>query len=246
MSFIGRALGRLPPRLDPRTLRLSSYLRGLPASPPARDWDAKLPATTPLYRNDELGDCAIASAATMVLTWTTQQGSPFGALVGDVVKAYRDVSGYDGHPETDRGCNMLDVLKYWRKVGIAGHKIRAYLKLDHDNIEQLQSAINLFGSVYCGASLPRSSMKPGAWCMPAGSGDDKPGSWGGHAMACSTYDRLGVHFRTWGHRQAASWGWWSDFVDEAYAVISDDWVSAARAAPNGFDLSALERDLEAL
>lgn len=247
MSVLDRALGKHPPRLDPRTLRLASYLRDLPAAPPARDWDDRLPPQTDLYQNDTIGDCAIASAATMIQTWTSQQGSTFQPTTRDVIDAYSAVSGYrPGEPETDRGCDMLAVLKHWRKVGIAGHRIRAFVKLDHDDIEQLKTAINLFGVVYCGASLPRSSMRPGPWLSPAGSGDDAVGSWGGHAMPCATFDRLGVCFRTWGRRQRAGWRWWFDFVDEAYAVLSDDWLDRARISPNGFDLTALERDLQVI
>ncbi len=246
MSLLGRCLGKHAPKIDPRTLRLSSYLRTIPAPPPARDFDAKLPSQTELYDNDRVGDCAIASAAMMIQTWTSQQGARSQPSTRDVLAAYSAVSGYvPSQPDTDRGCDMLAVLKYWRTTGIAGHRIRAFVKLDHDDLEQIQTAINLFGSVYCGASLPLSAREEGTWDRQAGDGDDAVGSWGGHAMACSTFDHYGVHFRTWGARQRASWQWWSDFVDEAYVVLSDDWF-ARGLSPNGFDLAALDSDLEAL
>ncbi len=143
---------------------------------------------------------------------------------------------------------MLSVLKYWARSGIDGRKCRAYLKLDHDNIPQLKIANRLFGPLYVGASLPRSVMKSSAIWSSIGNltGDNRIGSWGGHAMGCPKLDRLGGSFYTWGARQRFTWRWWLDYVDEVYAVLSDDWFGVDGPAPNGFDNAALSRDLAAL
>lgn len=248
MSFIGRALGKLAPQLDPRTLRLASYLqpRDVPAPPPRRDWAEALPLNLESYRNHEIGDCTVAAAAHHMQTWTAQHGVERVATERDVLEAYRAVSGYDGRPETDRGADMLTVLKHWRRTGVGGHKVRAFVKLDHDDELQVRIAINLFGGVYTGAMLPRAAQDLRTiWDVPQARliGDHAPGSWGGHAMACVGYSRIGPCFLTWGRRKWATWQWWQAYVDEAYAVISDDWVADGKVAPNGFDLDALNSDL---
>jgi hypothetical protein len=248
-----RYLGKLAPRLDPRTLRLAPYLVGIPAAPPRRDWFGVLPAELDMYQNDRIGDCAIASAATLLQVWTGQNAALVRLTDDDVIAAYSAVGGYvAGEPETDRGCDMLSVLNYWRKFGIGGHRIAAFVKLDHDNPYQIQAAINLFGGVYVGASLPKSAMASGGlWMAPDHNGPDsdrdRVGGWGGHAMACASFDRRTATFGTWGDRQRATWGWWLKYVDECYAVLSPEWIdNLTRLAPSGFDLAQLLADLEAL
>jgi hypothetical protein len=44
-----------------------------------------------------------------------------------------------------------------------------------------------------------------------------------------------------------SWQFYDAYMDEAFAVLSTDWISAsAKAAPNGFDMAALQQDLAAV
>lgn len=248
MTALGLCLGKLAPRFDPRTLRLASYMRDVPAPPPARDWASELPLELEDYRNREIGCCAIASQAHLQQTWSSQHGARRIPSERDVLDAYRAVSGWDGRPATDRGIDMLTALNHWRKVGIGGRKIRAFVKLDHDDWLQLRVALNLFGGLYVGASLPLSVRTPRSmWNVPLGEklvGEHAVGSWGGHAMACVGYSRLGVTFITWGGMQLASWPWFLAYADEVYAAISDEWVSSEHAAPNGFDLDALNADLQ--
>jgi hypothetical protein len=40
-----------------------------------------------------------------------------------------------------------------------------------------------------------------------------------------------------------TWAFWNVYVDEAYALVSPDWIGAKGKAPNGFALAALEADL---
>ena len=43
-----------------------------------------------------------------------------------------------------------------------------------------------------------------------------------------------------------TWNFWNIYCDEAYAVLSPDWIGQAKLAPSGFDLAALEADLAAV
>jgi len=56
------------------------------------------------------------------------------------------------------------------------------------------------------------------------------------------YDPSGLTVVTWGALKRMTWGFWSAYCDEAYAVLSDDFLTADRT-PAGVDLAALEQDL---
>ena len=64
-------LGKLPARVDPRTLSLARYVDRelLPAPPPALDLSARV-GEWPMYANDRLGDCTTAAAGHMIEAWT--------------------------------------------------------------------------------------------------------------------------------------------------------------------------------
>jgi len=47
---------------------------------------------------------------------------------------------------------------------------------------------------------------------------------------------------TWGALQRMTWGFWSAYCDEAYALLSNDFLTADRT-PAGVDLATLESDL---
>ncbi len=65
-------------------------------------------------------------------------------------------------------------------------------------------------------------------------------------MSVAAYDQTGLALVTWGSIKICTWRWWSAYVDEAFAVLSPEWVEDALAAPNGFDLEQLRSDLGAI
>ena len=74
-------------------------------------------------------------------------------------------------------------------------------------------------------------------------GDDRPGSWGGHAVDVVRYGAAGLTIVTWGSLKEMTWSFWDRYCDEAYCILSRDFLDGDRA-PNGFDLGALRADLE--
>jgi hypothetical protein len=59
------------------------------------------------------------------------------------------------------------------------------------------------------------------------------------------YDQRGLTVVTWGALQRMTWGFLYAYCDEAYAVLSQDWIShTTNLAASGFDLAALENDLQ--
>lgn len=250
MSLFGK-LGKLAVRYDTRTMHMADYvnLRSMPANPPARDWTEGMPADLGMMLNDQIGDCAYAAPGHMVQVWTANRGAMVTLADSAIEKAYEATGYRPGQPQTDNGSVMLDVCKQWRTDGIGGHKVGAFVKVDHRDQEHVRAAINLFGGVYVGANLPQRAQMQlqfnATWDVRGTlHGVDSPGSWGGHAMGCGTYDRNGPTLLTWGKRQAATWSWWLAYVDECYALVSMDWVSGAALAPSGVDVAGLNAALE--
>ena len=245
---MNRCLGKLARREDPRNLKFARYLvtNALPPAPAERDWSSAAAPNFGMMANDTLGDCTCAAAGHLIQAWTANHGAEVTPTDLEIVAAYSAITGYmPGVPSTDQGAVELDVLNHWRTDGIAGNKIGAYAWVDPANKTLVESAINLCGGVYCGLALPISAQSQTVWDVTTGP-DAIPGSWGGHAVAVIGYNATGVVLVTWGAIKIATWSWWAAYCDEAYAILDDDWVSGAVAAPNGFDLAALQADLAAL
>ena len=244
-------LGRVKSRDDARTLRLSRYLTPgkYDAPPPARDWFGS--TVFSWFLNDKIGDCACASLCHMLQAHANLHNKIINISDSDVVGMYSAVSGYDpAKPETDRGSQMIDALRYMNNTGIAGHKIGAYVQVNQNDAQELRAAMNLFGGVYVGARLPKRVLSQGnTWEVVAPSyqsNDDAVGSLGGHAFTLLRYDRLHFGLATWASRYTTSNAWISKYVDECWAIISSEWVDGTMDAPNGFDMDRLRLDLSAL
>ncbi len=248
VNFVPK-LGWKPGPSDPRTLRLENYTTpDLPAPPERVDWMGKVDRW-PLLGNDRMGNCVWVSTAHLVQGWTTYaSGTPILIPERDVVDAYSRVTGYD--PATganDNGTRSLDALNYWRKTGVGGRRIVAYVKVDHRNDDQIKAAINLFGGIYIAAQLPlaaQAQFRARKTWTPTSGRNGRRGSWGGHAMHLGQYGKTGVVVSTWGRTQRASWSWWDSYISEAFAVVSTDWLDRLGGrSPQGLDLDQLLADL---
>jgi hypothetical protein len=226
-------LGRLPARHDPRNLCFASYGQALPAPPVQCDWGVRI-KKWPMMLNDNIGDCTIAAAAHLIQEWTANvYGVSQIISDADILKAYEAVSGYTpSDPNSDSGAVELDVLNFWRKTGIGGHKILAFAKVTPQNTVEVKQATYLFGGLYLGVSLPigaQQEINAGQyWTVPPGGstkGIWKPGSWGGHAVPVVAYDANYVTVVTWGALQKMSWRFFNTYVEEAWAVLGGaDWM----------------------
>lgn len=243
-------LGRLRSPFDRRALWLNDYTQPtLPPEPVACDY-SKAVTDWGMMLNDSLGDCAIAAPGHMEMGWTANAGNLYVPTDADILTAYEAVGGYSPtDPNTDQGCNMLDVLKYWKATGIAGHTIGAYVRLNPQRIDQIKQAVAMFGSVYLGVNLPIAAQNQPVWDLPDGqelTGDWSPGSWGGHAIMCPEYDAATLSVVTWGEIQGVTWPWIVSYCDEAYAVLSPDLFNGQGKAPDGLDMGALQSDLQSV
>jgi hypothetical protein len=145
----------------------------------------------------------------------------------------------------DVGATVIDVLNYWRRTGIGGHKILGYAVLEPGNLAHVRDSVWIFGNCYIGLALPITAQTQSAWAVPPGgpTGPGAPGSWGGHAVPVVAYDAESLTVVTWGALKKMTWGFWSAYCDEAYALLSTDFLKA-NATPDGIQLTTLEQDIQ--
>lgn len=190
--------------------------------------------------NDAYGDCTFAGAAHLSQCWADNAGRPFTPDDRAVVAEYLSFTGGE-----DTGCVELDVLKRWRADGIVEHKIGAFAALAGADHEHLRQTVYLFGGAYLGVALPLSAKNQAVWDVPPEGpiGRGSPGSWGGHCVVVVAYDATGPIVVTWGQLMQMTWAFYDAYVDEAYAILAEDFLSDTNTAPNGFDIAALAADL---
>jgi hypothetical protein len=244
-------LGKLAPKKNLKTLSFARYfLAGdLPTPPPKVFREYKVPAVKwGMYGNDAIGDCTCAAIAHMLMLVTAHTGTMVVPPEQDVLDFYSAVSGYvPGDASTDNGAAITDVLERWQTVGLSGHKILGWASIDHLNPVALKTAIYLFGAVNIGIQVPAVAMEQfdakQAWHIVA----DDGGNEGGHSIPVFGYGSLGFTANTWAANQQYTNDWGAQYIDEAYAVVTEDWINQATGkAPNQLDVAALTADLAAL
>ena len=201
-------LGKLPVRVDVRTLLLARYVdtSQLPAAPGTLDLTEHVP-DWPMYANDRIGDCTIAAAGHMIEVWTAAaRGEAVEVSESSVLTAFDRVKIVD--PVTgEEGAVELDVLRDWRSHGVGHHRIAAYARVSGHDHTLVQSAAWLFGGLYIGLALPVSAQQQRVWDWTGSlSGDARPGSWGGHAVNVVALRRLGTDRRHVGPAAGADLG----------------------------------------
>ncbi len=241
-------LGKRPAVFDSRTLRFGDYLKtGLPTPPAAVNYGDKV-ASWPMYGNDQYGDCTCAAAGHMIQDWTATAGGEVTPPEQAVLQFYEHFVGTP--PPPDAGCNMLDVLKYWRSTGLAGHQILAFAGLEPKNDVQARDALYLFGDVYIGVELPdfavQGDMLAVPWVVPpqGATGNAAPNPNNGHCVPAVGYDARNLYVVTWGKVKSMSWPFYDAYADEAFAVLSQDFIGKTGKDIAGFDLQALQSDLQ--
>lgn len=226
-------LGKKPWVSDPRSLKLEAYLRDLPPAPSSFDGTQGIAAWL-MYANNAYGDCTCAAAGHMEMVWSKLAGTPKQYTDQQILDLYGRVNG--GH---DDGAVELFVLREWRNNGLAGDKIHAYAMVRVADLNLAKQATALFTGLYIGVSLPVRAQDQGAlWDDTGGQApEDQPGSWGGHAVPVVAYDDSSLTVVTWGRLQRMTWNFWRRYVEEAWAVIPENFPGS------NVDFTKLDADL---
>ncbi len=238
--------GKRPPKVDYRTLRLKNYLSNELAEPLrsvnslSRVYAAlEISDPTvlfPMDGNDTYGDCTIAALAHAVTTYRGLLGTIDIMTTQAVIKLYMHLTG-----GIDSGLYELDVLNYWRQHRVAGDRIMAYASIDPKNHTHVQQAIQIFGGVYIGFQVQQNCAQQFDNHQPWTPG---PLTTDGHAVFAVAYDQAELTVLTWGNTQQATWSWWDECVDEAYAILPPE-AEDPDFAP-GFNFPQLQSDLAAV
>lgn len=250
------AFGRLPfdpdrPRLD---LGPRLTIDGIVNAPAAADWLSRVQAWG-MLANDAIGDCVIAEMLHEIEARTTYASTPFTATNAEAVATYSAITGYDpsktapdGSNPTDQGTNMASAMAYWRKVGVAGHKIVAYASVNIASFTEIEAAVALFGAVACGINFPKSAMDQFNAGEPWDVVPNDGGIEGGHAIHLGKYDVASGMYEvvTWGAVQKVTHAFLAKYLEEAWVVITQDWIEKNGSSPAGLDLYGLGQDFAAL
>jgi hypothetical protein len=254
---LGKKLGVVQ---DRRTFRMAELLdvAAMPTVPPKHRVGGKL-TSVPMFANDDYGCCTRASQAHAAVTQERSSSQRELPISDDqVLEAYERVSRFrrDGSG-VDEGAYELDALNDWRKNGIGlekdstPHKIYAFAAVDWRDLRRTVAAHYAFGGLKVCAGLPLTAADQSRagkdWDLVHGTPRNRWGSWGGHSMYSHAYDlRRGIAVWTWGREQWMSWPWVHAYVDETYAVISEDYIRRGGTTPQGFNRQRLDELLSAL
>ena len=230
---------RIPALADVWTMRT--------AVPDTVDWYSRVPADWGMMGNDQIGDCTAAAIGHAIEQWTAYTDpTPVVMSPDQVIAAYSAFSGYvPGDPSTDQGARCVTALHYWRTAGVqtpdgGPDTLSAFARLR--TVDEVRRAIATFGNAYAGIGLPLSAQNEDVWSSTS----DPVGSWGGHCVPLVGYNATGPICVTWGALKQMTWDWWTTYSEEAYALLSPDWMRANGFDPAGVNWDALKAALEAL
>lgn len=234
---------------DPRTFHLRQFMEGLP-DPPDQSYVGREEPIR-MYGNDRYGSCTCTAHGHRIdVQEKSARQDEIQLSTEDVLRVYSAVTGFDPDDwHTDNGAYMLDINNYMVKTGMGReadgttHKIGAYAKISLNDVTEWKVASWMFGGVYFGAWLPLTAADQinsgkNYWRVEDGERAE-PGSWGGHAMHALGYSSGSIVLATWGQRLRATWEWLATYCDEAYVLISEDFLRSGGETPHGFNVDEL-------
>jgi hypothetical protein len=249
-------LGRKPrlygPTLKWETLRNLARVTPptpLPVMPPAWNWLLHCAPDFTMMGNDVLGDCVCAACLHAVQVWSSVSNPPEDTEpTQTAVRLYEQDCGYiPGQPKTDQGCWLQAVLADWHGKGITmadGSVDRLYLppiEITPSDFYSLREATYQCGAVAIGFNVPQYIYQapPPVWRYDP-TGDQT--IVGGHAVVVGGYHKKTkgsshyFDFVSWGRQYKMDGGFWTKFVDEAYALVSMRWIEATGRTPAGLTM----------
>jgi hypothetical protein len=231
-------LGKLPAKIDKRTIPLKAILRKefLPMLPSSYDLhEAFQIKDNFVFGNDEYGDCVKAARAHQTLVFEAfEQGKQIEITDKEVIDEYFKETGGQ-----DSGLYLLESLKDWRNngwpVGGRTYTIYAFAAVDWKDHEEVKHCIHLLGGVNFGMQVYSKDIEQfdngEDWHLTGQNGYFR----GGHGVYlykytdehhdcphCATgWDDSGLTCMTWGKPQRMTWDFWDARVDEAFGIVDN-------------------------
>lgn len=247
IDFSRKHMGKLCAKHDARVPMLLSLVQGisLPDPPDEQNWYSSI-AAWPMDNNDMEADCTSAAAAHAIQQWTLYGQNMSIIMQADMVMAlYQKTKA----PDQD-GAFLLDVLKFWMNTGVetgyGNHKITAFIGIDAGNLVHTKCAIAWFGNLMVGLSLPISAQtEDEVWEVVPGP-TSGVGTWGGHCVLLVGYDAGYLYFVSWGRVMKMSYVFYRTYCDEAYAILTRDFMKPPGNTPAGLPWADLAQRMKAL
>lgn len=220
-------LGKLPPKIDERTIRLSSIIRKelLPPLPDSYDLDEALGGidNNRMFLNNKYGCCVISARAHQTFRFEKfEQGQQIEIADQEVEYQYFKETG-----GSDRGLVLLLSLNRWRnegwQVGGKTYTVYAFASVDWKNHDEARHCIHLLGGVNFGMKVYQKDIDQfnagEPWHLTGNDGELR----GGHGVYLHNYsaNQGGITCTTWGRKQPMTWDFWDKRIDEAYGIVDN-------------------------
>lgn len=238
--------GKLDPHPEvthPR-VKLADHLTGPAPIPAVVDWYSRV-VFWPLLLNDRLGDCTAAGFWHLVQAWTAYAGIEYVPSNQDALKLYERF-GYN--PKTGKGDNGAveqDVLASLVQSAVDDHGAVAFGQVDHTSPTMMKAALNIFGGLYVGIQCPESMQAQFAAGQVidyvAGSAIE-----GGHCIVIVGWDAKYLYIVTWGKLVKMTWAFWAHYGDEAWVIVTKDFIEKNGKSPSGMDLQGFLDEFKVL
>ena len=131
-----------------------------------------------------------------------------------------------------------DVIALY-SAALGSDKIDAYAAIDATDLDNIKRAVALLGCADIGLEMPMSAQTQSAWDVV----DNDGGAWGGHSVLIVGYDTDGVTVISWGRLIHASWDFLARYMDEAFGLVSRDWLTATGVTPSQLDFDQMVKDM---
>lgn len=232
--------GRLPGKVPVGLKELTYYAAGPLGVTPAK---CPVPAVAgwQMLGNDTYGDCGVAGlehgfmadAAILALNESFPDDN-------DAVAYYLQYTDGD-----DSGVVLSEYLAYVRAHGFYSKTVKAYAPFPVHDIPVLHYAVWTYDFAYTGIKVTSGMMAANRNGQPWTLEDMQSEVVGGHCIPVVGYDSNYLYCVTWGKVQPITYGAWHFMSDEAWAVITGEFV-AKNDDGRGVNLAALEADLNKL
>ncbi len=228
--------GRLPAQFPGSVKDLTTYVAGPLPAPPSE-------ATVPhvawgMLGNDRYGDCGVAGLehafeADAAIA-NESESEPDDQQAIDYYLAYTDGQ--------DTGVVLSQYLAHVRAHGYYGHTVDSFAPVTVSDVPTLQSVVSLFGFAYTGITVTSSMEEAFGQGVPWTTSLAQGAVAGGHCVPIVGFDDSFLYAVTWGGVQPISYPAWHLIADEAWAVLTGEFVQAG--GDGHVNLAALRADID--